>query len=75
MFYFKFLYPAKKYFAGNYGFTLNKIESVVVVVVVVVLKSSERFNRVYTVPGIPGNQAKVLEIPGNLPKVLESPGI
>ena len=36
--------PGKKYFAGNYGFTLKKIESVVVVVVVVVVvKSSERF--------------------------------
>ena len=32
--------PGKKYFAGNYGFTLKKFESVVVVVV---LKSSERF--------------------------------
>ena len=36
-----FFVPGKKYFAGNYGFTLKKIESVVVVVVVV--KSSERF--------------------------------
>ena len=35
-----FFVPGKKYFAGNYGFTLKKIESVVVVVVV---KSSERF--------------------------------
>ena len=43
--------PGEKYFAGNYGFTLKKIESVVVVVVVVVVvgvvvvvvKSSERF--------------------------------
>ena len=38
--------PGKKYFAGNYGFTLKKIESVVVVVVIVVVlvsKSSERF--------------------------------
>ena len=45
MFYFKFLFLAKKYFAGNYGFTLKKNESlvVVVVVVVVVIKSSERF--------------------------------
>ena len=41
-----FFVPGKKYFAGNYGFTLKKIESVVVVVVVVivvVVKSSERF--------------------------------
>ena len=29
--------PGKKYFAGNYGFTLKKIESVVVIVVVVVV--------------------------------------
>ena len=37
--------PGKKYFAGNYGFTLKKIESVIVDVVVgvVVVKSSERF--------------------------------
>ena len=35
--------PGKKYFAGNYGFTLKKIGVVVVVVVVVVVKSSERF--------------------------------
>ena len=40
-----FFVLGKKYFAGNYGFTLKKIESVVVVVVVgvVVVKSSERF--------------------------------
>ena len=31
--------PGKKYFAGNYGFTLKKIESIVVVVV----KSSKMF--------------------------------
>ena len=37
----KIFVPGKKYFAGNYGFTLKKIESVVVVVVVI--KSSERF--------------------------------
>ena len=37
-----FFVPGKKYFAGNYGFTLKKIKSVVIVVVVVV-KSSERF--------------------------------
>jgi len=40
------LFPTK-YFAGNYGFTLKKIESGVVVVgvgvVVVVVKSSKRF--------------------------------
>ena len=44
----KIFVPGKKYFAGNYGFTLKKIESVVVVVVLVVVvvvvsKSSERF--------------------------------
>ena len=45
----QFFVPGKKYFAGNYGFTLKKIESVVGVVVVgvvvgvVVSKSSERF--------------------------------
>ena len=43
---FNIFVPGKKYFAGNYGFTLKKIESVVVVGVVVVgvvVKSSERF--------------------------------
>ena len=32
-----FFVPDKKYFAGNYGFTLKKIDSVVVVLVVVLV--------------------------------------